>query len=83
LNEVEREPSISLGLAKVYLNATDPQLATRTWQDVTRPEHFDRVDKATERRQSPFWHISGIVVGHDGDLINAANWRFSSRDSFL
>ena len=34
MNEVEREPSISLGLAKVYLNATDPKLATRTWQEV-------------------------------------------------
>ena len=34
MNETERVPSISLGLAKVYLNATDPKLATRTWQEV-------------------------------------------------
>jgi integrase len=34
MNETEREPSISLGLARVYLNATDPKLATRTWQEV-------------------------------------------------
>lgn len=34
MNEAERQPSISLGLAKVYLNATDPKLATRTWQEV-------------------------------------------------
>jgi len=34
MNETERQPSISLGLARVYLNATDPKLATRTWQDV-------------------------------------------------
>ena len=34
MNEIERVPSISLGLAKVYLNATDPKLVTRTWQDV-------------------------------------------------
>ena len=34
MNETERQPSISLGLAKVYLNATDPKLATRTWQEV-------------------------------------------------
>ncbi len=33
-NETERQPSINLGLAKVYLNATDPKLATRTWQEV-------------------------------------------------
>jgi integrase len=34
MNETERQPGISLGLARVYLNATDPKLATRTWQDV-------------------------------------------------
>jgi integrase len=34
MNETERQPSISLGLAKVYLNATDPKLVTRTWQEV-------------------------------------------------
>ena len=27
MNETERQPGISLGLAKVYLNATDPKLA--------------------------------------------------------
>src|ERR1035437_2719485 len=30
MNETERQPAISLGLARVYLNATDPKLATRT-----------------------------------------------------
>jgi len=44
MNETERVPSISLGLAKVYLNATDPKLATRTWQEVM--EHI--VAKKTE-----------------------------------
>jgi hypothetical protein len=34
MNETERQPSISLGLARVCLNATDPKLATRTWQEV-------------------------------------------------
>ena len=34
MNETERVRSISLGLARVYLNATDPNLATRTWQEV-------------------------------------------------
>jgi len=34
MNEAERQPGISLGLARVYLNATDPKLAARTWQDV-------------------------------------------------
>jgi hypothetical protein len=26
MNETERQPSINLGLAKVYLNASDPKL---------------------------------------------------------
>jgi site-specific recombinase XerD len=34
MNETERQPGISLGLARVYLNAADPKLATRTWQEV-------------------------------------------------
>jgi len=34
MNEAERQPGISLGLARVYLNATDPKLASRTWQEV-------------------------------------------------
>jgi len=44
MNEIERQPGISLGLAKVYLNATDPKLATRTWQEVM--EHI--VSKKTD-----------------------------------
>ena len=34
MNETQRQPGINLGLAKVYLNATDPKLVTRTWQEV-------------------------------------------------
>ena len=34
MNETERQPGINLGLARVYLNATDPKLVTRTWQEV-------------------------------------------------
>ena len=44
MNETERQPGISLGLARVYLNATDPKLATRTWQEVM--EHI--VEKKTD-----------------------------------
>jgi integrase len=51
MNEVERQPSISLGLARVYLNATDPKLATRTWQDVM--EHIvEKKTDETKRRWS-------------------------------
>jgi hypothetical protein len=34
MNETERRPAISLGLARVYMNAADPKLGTRTWQEV-------------------------------------------------
>ena len=53
MNEVERQPSISLGLARVYLNATDPKLATRTWQEVM--EHI--VDKKKDETRR-CWSVS-------------------------
>ena len=49
MNEIERQPSISLGLAKVYLNATDPKLATRTWQEVM--EHIVAKKEDETRRR--------------------------------
>jgi len=49
MNETERQPSISLGLAKVYLNATDPKLATRTWQEVM--EHIVAKKRDETRRR--------------------------------
>ena len=49
MNETERVPSISLGLAKVYLNASDPKLATRTWQEVM--EHIVAKKKDETRRR--------------------------------
>ena len=33
-NEAIRQPAINLQIAKAYLAATDPQIATRTWQFV-------------------------------------------------
>ena len=33
-NETEHQPHLNLSLARVYLNATDPKLVTRTWQEV-------------------------------------------------
>ena len=39
-NETERQPHLNLSLARVYLNATDPKLVTRTWQEVM--ENFKR-----------------------------------------
>jgi len=53
MNEAERQPSINLGLARVYLNATDPKLATRTWQEVM--EHLlEKKTDETRRR----WEVA-------------------------
>jgi len=49
MNETERQPGISLGLAKVYLNATDPKLATRTWQEVMENIVEKKVDETRRR----------------------------------
>jgi hypothetical protein len=49
MNETERRPAISLGLARVYMNAADPKLGTRTWQEVM--EHIvERKAGETRRR---------------------------------
>jgi hypothetical protein len=52
MNEIERQPSISLGLAKVYLNATDPKLTTRTWQDVMENIITKKTDETLKRWQT-------------------------------
>ena len=49
MNETERQPSISLGLARVYLNATDPKLATRTWQEVMENIVAKKTDETRRR----------------------------------
>jgi hypothetical protein len=49
MNETEHQPSISLGLAKVYLNATDPKLATRTWQEVMENIVAKKTDETRRR----------------------------------
>jgi hypothetical protein len=49
MNETERQPGISLGLAKVYLNATDPKLATRTWQEVMENIVAKKMDETRRR----------------------------------
>jgi len=49
MNETERQPGISLGLARVYLNATDPKLATRTWQDVMDDIVTKKADETLRR----------------------------------
>jgi integrase len=49
MNETERQPSINLGLARVYLNATDPKLATRIWQDVMENIVAKKTDETRRR----------------------------------
>ena len=49
MNETERQPGISLGLAKVYLNATAPKLATRTWQEVMENIVAKKTDETRRR----------------------------------
>jgi hypothetical protein len=60
MNETERQPSISLGLAKVYLNATDPKLATRTWQEVM--EHVVEKKTGETRRR---WQVAILDKNFD------------------
>jgi hypothetical protein len=62
MNETERQPSISLGLARVYLNATDPKLATRTWQEVMENIVAKKTDE-TRRR----WEVA--IKDRDFDCI--------------
>src|ERR1019366_3120493 len=49
MNETERQPGISLGLAPGYLNATDPKLATRTWQEVMENIVAKKTDETRRR----------------------------------
>jgi hypothetical protein len=49
MNETERQPAINLSLAKVYLNATDPKLATRTWQEVMENIAAKKKDETRRR----------------------------------
>ena len=67
MNETERQPGISLGLARVYLNATDPKLATRTWQDVMNdivPKKTDETRRRWETavKDANFDCIRNLVV---------------------
>jgi integrase len=49
MNETERRPAISLGLARVYMNAADPKLATRTWQEVMEHIVAKKTDETRRR----------------------------------
>ncbi len=48
-NESECQPHFNLSLARVYLNATDPKLATRTWQEVMEHIVAKKMDETRRR----------------------------------
>ena len=48
-NETENQPCLNLSLARVYLNAADPKLATRTWQEVMEHIVARRKDETRHR----------------------------------
>jgi site-specific recombinase XerD len=48
-NESECQPHFNLSLARVYLNATDPKLATRTWQEVMENIVAKKTDETRRR----------------------------------
>jgi len=52
-NESDSQPHLNLSLARVYLNGADPQLATRTWQEVM--EHIVEKKKDETRRR---WEVA-------------------------
>lgn len=53
MNETERQPAISLSLARVYMNAADPKLGTRTWQEVM--DHLAAMKSGETRRR---WQVA-------------------------
>jgi integrase len=48
-NESESQPHFNLSLARVYLNGADPNLATRTWQDVMNDIVAKKKDQTRRR----------------------------------
>jgi hypothetical protein len=52
-NERESQPYFNLALARVYINGADPQLGTRTWQEVM--EHIVAKNKDETRRR---WEVA-------------------------
>lgn len=48
-NESESQPAMNLGLARVYMNGTDPKLVTRTWQEVMEGIVTQKTDETRHR----------------------------------
>ena len=68
MNDTERQPGISFGLARVYLNATDPKLAKRTWQEVMENIVSKKTDE-TRRRWEVAIKDRNFVFNHGKWLI--------------
>lgn len=52
-NEAHAQAHLNLQLARVYLNATDPKLATRMWQDVMQHIVSSKKDETLRR-----WNVA-------------------------
>ena len=48
-NEAQAQPQMNLSLARVYMNAADPALSKRTWQEVMDCIVRQRTDSTKER----------------------------------
>jgi hypothetical protein len=59
-NDSESQPHLNLALARVYMNGADPQLATRTWQEVMEHIVAKKTDE-TRRR----WEVAILDKNFD------------------
>ncbi len=74
MNEADRQPAITLGLARVYLNAADPKLGTRTWQEVMG-------QRLRQEREPPHWikhRLGDGDAGCDGWILGVHGPRFAN-----
>jgi hypothetical protein len=55
MNEAESQPQLNVQLARVYLNAANPKLGTRTWQEVM--EHIVTKKSDETRRR---WEVAMV-----------------------
>jgi hypothetical protein len=67
LNEAGKQPAMNLRLARVYLQHSDPALASRTWQQVMDESAKTKTGPARDRwirglKEKPFDHIRRLLV---------------------
>jgi integrase len=60
LNDAGRQPAMNLGLARVYLKHSDPQVASRTWQQV-----IEEIIKLKQSENQQRWIRAGLDPAFD------------------